>query len=111
MTDVAKVRLSGERQRYTVMARNDRFVILTKPFNARRTYLYTIADLNREVRGPCDLIFGLPCDVDTPEGAVEALAMIERGEMGVSTRRAVELSLADIAALAACADYLKEQSA
>lgn len=96
----AKVRLNGERQRYTVQARNDRFVILTKPFNAQRTYLYTIADLERGVRGPCNLIFGLPCDVNTPSGASEALAMIEAGKMDVSSRRCVPLSADDVAALA-----------
>lgn len=95
----AKVRLNGERQRYTVQARNDRYVILTKPFNAQRTYLYTIADLEWNVRGPCNLIFGLPCDVNTPEGAAEALGWIERGDMEVSSRRCVPLSADDVDAL------------
>lgn len=87
-----KVKLGDERQRYTIMARNERFVIMTKPFNAQRTYLYTIADLERGVRGPCNLIFGLPCDVNTPEGANEALQAIEDGRMEVSFRRCVDLS-------------------
>ena len=87
-----KVKLDAERQRYTVMARNERFAIMTKPFNAKRTYLYTIADLKRGVRGPCNLIFGLPCDVNTSEGANEALRAIEQGEMEVSFRRCVDLS-------------------
>lgn len=99
MIGADKLRLNGERQRYTVQARNARFVILTKPFNAQRTYLYTIADLERGVRGPCNLIFGLPCDVNTPEGAGEALATIEAGKMEVSHRRCVDLSEADVAAL------------
>lgn len=94
------VRLEGERQRYKVMAHNDRFAIMTKPFNAQRTYLYTIADLKRGVRGPCNLIFGLPCDVNTLEGAAEALAKIEAGEMEVSYRRCVDLTPADRAAIA-----------
>lgn len=97
----SKIKMDGERQRYTVMARNDRFVIMTKPFNAQRTYLYTIADLQRGVRGPCNLIFGLPCDVNTRDGAVEALKKIEDGEMEVSFRRCVDLSGNEIAALAA----------
>lgn len=94
-----KVRLDGERQRYTVQARNDRFVIMTKPFNAQHTYLYTIADLQRGVRGPCNLIFGLPCDVNTLAGATEALGWIERGEMEVSHRRCVTLTESDVAAI------------
>ncbi len=91
-----KVKFERERQRYTVQARNDRFVIMTKPFNAQRTYLYTIADLERGYRGACNLIFGLPCHVDTPEGAAEALAMIERGEMEVSYRNCVPLLPSEI---------------
>lgn len=78
--------MDGEHQRYTVQAANARFAIMTKPFNARRTYLYTITDLKRNVRGPCNLIFGLPCDVNTPAGAAKALAMLETGEMEVTYR-------------------------
>lgn len=94
-----KVQLGGERHRYTVMARNERFVIMTKPFNVQRTYLYTIADLKRQVRGPCNLIFGLPCDVNTVEGASEALAKIKAGEMEVSYRRCVDLTVEELARL------------
>lgn len=93
MAENEKVKFEDERQRYTVQARNDRFVILTKPFNAQKTYLYTIVDLERGVRGKCNLIFGLPCDVDTPEGAREALGWIERGEMEVSYRYANHIKL------------------
>lgn len=96
-----KVKMEGERQRYTVMAHNDRFFLMAKPFNAQRTYLYTIADLKRGVRGPCNLIFGLPCDVNTPEGAAEALSKIEAGEMEVSFRRCVDLLPSEAAALRA----------
>lgn len=100
MTSIgAKIRMDDERQRYTVMACNDRFAIMTKPFNAQKTYLYTITDLKRGVRGPCNLIFGLPCDVDTHEGAAEAFEMIEAGEMEVSYRRCVDLTAAEIAQL------------
>jgi len=94
-----KIKFEAERQRYTVQARNERFVILTKPFNAQKTYIYTIADLKRGYRGACNLIFGLPCDVDTPEGAAEALAMIEQGGMEVSYRNCVPLSPLELAAL------------
>jgi len=96
-----KIKLEGERQRYTVQAHNERFFIMTKPFNARQTYLYTIADLQRGVRGPCNKIFGLPCDVNTPEGAKEALELLQSGDMEVSYRRCVDLAPSDVAALMA----------
>lgn len=93
-----KIKFEGERQRYTVRAANERFAIMTKPLNVRKTYLYTITDLKRGVRGPCNLIFGLPsgCDVSTVEGASEALGFIERGEMEVSFRRCVNLCASEI---------------
>lgn len=93
-----KIKFDGERQRYTVQAANERFAILTKPLNVHKTYLYTITDLKRGVRGPCNLIFGLPsgCDVNTPEGAAEALGFIERGEMEVSFRKCVDLYPSEI---------------
>jgi hypothetical protein len=95
----AKIKMSGERQAYTVMASDKRFAILVKPFNARKTYLYTITDLERQVRGRCNLIFGLPCPVDSQEGAAEALALIRAGEMDVSHRRCVPLTTDEIAQL------------
>jgi hypothetical protein len=84
--------MDGERQRYTVMARNERYVIMAKPFNAQKTYLYSIADLERGVRGPCDLIFGPPAALDADEGAAIALGMLAAGEMSVSYRRCKPLS-------------------
>jgi hypothetical protein len=103
MTDLAELRMKfdGERQRYTVWAHNKRFAIMTKPFNARKTYLYTITDLERGVRGPCNFIFGLPCDVDTPEGAAEAMKRLVAGEMEVSYRRSKDLSTGETATLSA----------
>lgn len=92
----SKIKMDGERERYTVQAANDRFAIMTKPFNVRRTYFYTITDKQRGVRGPCNLIFGLPCDVNSPEGAAEALAMIERGEFEVTHRHDKDLTPAEI---------------
>lgn len=91
--------MDGERQRYTVMARNERYVIMTKPFNAQKTYLYSIADLERGVRGPCDLIFGPPAALDTDEGAAIGLGMLASGEMSVSYRRCKPLSEGEVAAL------------
>jgi hypothetical protein len=82
-----KIKMTGERQRYTVRAADARFAILTKPFNAKGTYLYTVVDLEKKLRGPCDLIFGPPAKLDNAEGAAEALAMLQTGEMGVSGRR------------------------
>ena len=98
---MTKIKFDNEKQRYTVQSRNERFVIMTKQFNAQKAYIYTIADMDRLERGPCNLIFGIPFDVNTPEGAQEALNMIEAGEMEVSHRKSVALSDAEIAQLRA----------
>ena len=87
-----KFKADSEKQRYTVQAFNDRFVIMTKPFNLQKTYMYTIADLDRKVRGAVDLIFGLPEDVDNTSDANTVLAGLYSGEYGVSYRNCVPLS-------------------
>lgn len=91
-----KVKFDAEKQRYTVRARDSRFVIMTKPFNLRKTYLYTIADLQRGVRGADSMIFGSIDQYDTPEGAEENLKRLQSGEMEVSYRNVVPLSDAEI---------------
>ena len=51
-----KIKFERQKQRYTVQACNDRFIICTKPFNARKTVLYTIIDFERNERSctSCD---------------------------------------------------------
>lgn len=100
-----KVKCVGEKQRYTIQARNDRFVILTKPFNAQKTYLYSIVDLERKIRGRDNLIFGF-CYIDSKgeisqnynckEGAEEAIRQLEAGEMEISYRHYKKLEPEEI---------------
>lgn len=45
------IKFKSEKQRYTIRACDDRFIIATKPFNLKRTYLYTIIDLEEGIRG------------------------------------------------------------
>jgi hypothetical protein len=94
-----KFKAVGERRRYTVMAADNRFTIAVKPFAARKTYLYTITDLKRGVRGRCDLIFGPPGDLNTTVGAFEALIMLKNGDMAVSGRRYKPLEPEEISQL------------
>jgi len=81
-----KIKMDEEVQRYTVQAVNEDFAIMTKPFNARRTYLYTIVDFKRKIRGPSDLLFG-PCyELNTQEGAAAFLRQMGEEHLGVSRR-------------------------
>lgn len=53
-----RIKFKEEVQAYTVQARSANFLVLNKPFNARKTTLYTIIDIKEKVRGPENLIFG-----------------------------------------------------
>jgi hypothetical protein len=91
-----KFKADTEKQRYTIMAKDDRFVIMIKPFNAKKTYLYSIIDLKRKVRGPNNLIFGPIVPFNTLEGAAENLKMLQNKEQEVSYRRCIDLSTTEI---------------
>lgn len=66
-----KIKFKAEKQRYTIQACNERFLICTKPFNARKTFIYTLVDLKEGIRGT----EGKYCthDYDNPEEARKAL--------------------------------------
>lgn len=46
-----RIKFKSEKQRYIIRACDERFIIAIKPFNARKTYLYTIVDLKKKCRG------------------------------------------------------------
>lgn len=96
-----KIKFEGEKQRYTVQAFNKQYIIATKPFNARKTYLYTIVDIVGKRRGPCDLIFGSGEPFNTADGALKNLRLLMQKKMDVSYRRDKKLT----------ADELKEITA
>lgn len=96
-----KIKMDGEKQRYTVQGVRGRFVLATKPFNAQRTYLYTLIDTGERIRGPLNSIFGIFEDVSSPDGATRLFDWIE-AEGGwetwhVSHRRRKDLSDAELA--------------
>jgi len=72
--------MEGEKQRYKVQAFSKRFIILTKPFNARKTYLYSIVDLERKVRGRDNLVFGFIHGYNNKAGASKAIKWLEAKE-------------------------------
>jgi len=86
-----KIKFFSEKQRYTVRASNVAFCICTKPFNARKTVLYTVIDWNRNVRGTENLIFGMGAKTD--KECKEMLARLTEGESEVSYRNFIELDI------------------
>lgn len=87
----AKIWFAEEKQGYTVRASNTAFVVLTKPFNARKTVLYTIIDWESGVRGAENLIFSMGA-----ESEAECIKMLDRltsGESEVSSRNYIDLRI------------------
>lgn len=80
----SKIWFRGEKQGYTVRTSNVAFCILTKPFNARKTVLYTIIDWESQVRGVENLVFGAGAETD--EQCQEMLKRLTEGETEISSR-------------------------
>lgn len=89
-----KIVFDGERQGYTVRASNDRFMICTKPFNPKKTVLYTIVDREKKIRGTENLIFGLGAETDTQ--CLQMLQRLTAGETEISHRNRKQLSEKEI---------------
>ena len=89
-----KIKFRSEKQRYTVQACDDRFVICTKPFNPKKTVLYTVIDLSRNIRGTENLIFGM--GAETKELCEEMLIRLQSGETEVSHRNRIDLDIESI---------------
>lgn len=93
------ITFAEEKQKYEVQAASERFLVCTKPFNPRRTVLYTIVDLVEDVRGTENLIFG--AGFESRKACEEALDRLEgRSESGctseVSYRNRVPLNVKTI---------------
>lgn len=70
-----KIRFVEERLAYTIQARGKRYLVCTKPFNAQHTVLYTVVDLQKQIRGTENLVFGMGA-----ETRKQCQEMIERLE-------------------------------
>jgi hypothetical protein len=90
---VHKVKVKGEVQRYTVQAMDENFAVCTKPFNARSTYLYFIADFKSKRRGPSNWSWGFPFDdeLDTKAGGEALLLMLNTGEAHFGRRGSIPM--------------------
>lgn len=74
---------------FRVQARDDRFIICTKPFNPKRTVLYFIIDLQTRRRGPDNMVF---CSgYNTKEQCEERLKELQSGKIEVSQRHGIDL--------------------
>lgn len=95
MTDVlpvgSKIRFAEEKQSFTVQASNVAFSICTKPFNPKKTVLYSVISWFEDIRGTENLIFGM--GAETKEQCEEMLERLTKGESEVSERHRIPLKI------------------
>lgn len=86
-----KIKFLEEKQAYTIQSQNERYLICTKPFNLKKTVLYTIVDLKEEIRGTENLVFGM--GFETKEDCDEALYRLVNNESEISRRNRINLNI------------------
>ena len=90
----SKVWFVEEKQGYSVRAKGAQYLILTKPFNPKKTVIYTILDIENMERGPENLVFGMGAETD--EQCQEMLARLISNESEISSRRSIQAYVSKI---------------
>jgi len=86
-----KIYIPNQKKSYTVKARDDRYIICTKPFNPKHTVLYFIIDIVDKWRAPDNMIF---CSgYETDEDCQERLKELQDGIIELSIRRGIKLDI------------------
>jgi hypothetical protein len=86
-----KIWFQGEKKSYKIMAFDNRYIICQKPFNPRRTFQYSIVDLEREIRGADN--YRCKFEYDDPKECQEALKELHSGDLEISYRNRVDLEV------------------
>ncbi|MCT7371886.1 hypothetical protein [Mycolicibacterium llatzerense] len=85
-----KIRFGEEKSAYTVqaIAGDGRYLVCTKPFNLRKTVLYTVVDLAKGIRGTDNRVFDM--GYKTPEECHDAAAAFAATDTYAALRAAGE---------------------
>lgn len=86
-----KVYIPEHKRPFRVKARDDRYIICTKPFNAQHTVIYFIVDLVDKWRAPDNMIFCFGYETD--EQCQERLKELQNGKIELSVRRGIPLDI------------------
>lgn len=82
-----RIYVRWEKIGYKIQARDDRYVIATKPYNIKHTVIYFIIDTLLDIRSPDDRVF---CSgYETKEQCEERLKELQSGKIAVSRRNSV----------------------
>ena len=84
-----KLYFNNERNGYTVRSIGPRYAVCTKPFNLKNTTIYTVIDIDEQIRGTENLIFGMGAESD--QDCDEMLERLESGETEISYKNRVPL--------------------
>ncbi len=87
-----KVYFAAEKSPYTVKAFDGRYAICTKPYNLKKTVVYTIIDFKEAKRSTNDLIFNI-YDYKVQADIDECLKDLNSGKIGLSRRNSIELDI------------------
>ena len=86
-----KIKFTEEKGRYTVQARNSSFIICTKPYNPKRTVIYTIIDVVMGIRNRDNLVFCM--GYETREQCEARLDELTKGKMELSHRKPLTVNI------------------
>ncbi len=86
-----RIKFFSEKKAYTVQASNRFFSVCTKPFNAKKTVIYSVIDWYNQIRGTENLIFGF--GAETKEQCEEMLDRLTNAESDISSRNWCELDI------------------
>lgn len=73
----AKITWKGQKKRFEVIARNDNFIIITRPYNPKKTYEYSILDLEYMECSKDNSVFGPKYDYSNEKECEEALKELQ----------------------------------
>ena len=86
-----KIRFASEKRPYTIRACDERFAICTKPFNLKKTVLYTIVDLKKNVRGTENLLFCPGYETDL--NCRKALERLQNEDSHITAKNFIKLDI------------------
>lgn len=86
-----KVFVKNQKRPYKVRARDERYIICTKPYNPQHTVLYFIIDLKEKWRAPDDRLFCSGYESD--EDCNERLKELQNNQIKLSSIRGVALDI------------------
>ena len=87
-----KIKFAESKQRFTIRACNSRYMVCTKPFNAKKTFLYTIVDLEEGIRGR-DGYICTAYDYTKESEAKKYLKELASGKIEISSRHRYKLNI------------------